>query len=625
MKKTVKHLLVLLALCMIGFVLFSLSSFAVPAAPGSAFAGADALCRSHAGKTLVTLDSIPADSRNASRKIPKPGKTTKNIPLLTLVIGFKDVPYQDGYNWADEIFKGDESLRTYYSDMSFGQFTFEPVVESCAYGKDGNTNKYDKVNDGVIHVSLSRKHDNWTGIGLTGLGVAARDLSMAQSIAEAILKASAFIDFKQYDANNDGKIATNEMALALVFAGYEAAAIDPETFDSNLEKYLWAHAWTLEEMIEEYGWKSRTFSIPTPAGVAVSSYIAIAEQMSKDEQEPISVLAHELGHYLGLPDLYNTQVKPGGDWVDYDVSYASVMSGGSWGEKPDGGIIPYSMDVWSRYVLGWVEPVAANKSGTYNVVSQSYSGNQDFTAVRIDTQNDNEYYLLENRQHQKWDAGIAKNYEGASLTSGIILWHVDMGVFDKYFDDNGVNNGDHRPAVMPLYPESDNDNTVTFLGKSKNIYVFNPFYDSVIWNNKYKSAGSMLDLPMYGRDGKGDDRAARQTTGIKVQFVNKTAHDMQIKLDMSAKKHFHKWELTATAKRATCTEAGSGTYTCSECKQTKTDSIPALDHDIGGNGVCSRCGKAFCPYCHKEHTGFFGNIVAFFHRIIYRLTHLFSR
>ena len=45
---------------------------------------------------LVTLDSIPADSRNASRKIPKPGKTTKNIPLLTLVIGFKDVPYQDG-------------------------------------------------------------------------------------------------------------------------------------------------------------------------------------------------------------------------------------------------------------------------------------------------------------------------------------------------------------------------------------------------------------------------------------------------------------------------------------------------------------------------------------------------
>ena len=625
MKKIVKSMLACFALCLVGFVLFALPSFAVPAVPGSPFTGSEALCRSHASKTLVTLDSIPANTKNASRKIPKPGKTAKNIPLLTLVIGFKDTPYQDGYNWADEIFNQSESLRAYYSDMSFGKFTFEPVVESCAYGKDGNTNKYDKANDGVIHVKLSRKHDNWTGIGLTGLGVAARDLSMAQSIAEAIIKASAFIDFKQYDADKDGKIAPNEMALALVFAGYEAAAIDTDGFAQGVEKYLWAHAWTLEEMIEEYGWKSRIFSIPTPSGVAVSSYIAIAEQMSEGEQEPISVLAHELGHYLGLPDLYNTQVKPSGDWKDYDVTYASVMSGGSWGEKPDGGYIPYSMDVWSRYVLGWVEPVTATKSGTYNLVSQTYNGNQDFAALRIDTQNDNEYYLLENRQHQKWDAGIAKSYEGASLTSGIILWHVDMGVFDKYFDENAVNNGDHRPAVMPLYPESNNEKDTTFTGACKNIYVFNPFYDSVIWNSKYKTAGSMLNLPMYGRDGKGDDRAARQGTGIQVQFLNKTAHEMQIKLDTSKKVHFHKWEQTGTLKQPSCTAEGSGTFTCSECKQTKTDSIPALGHDVGDGGVCSRCGKAFCPYCHGEHTGFFGNIVAFFHRIIYRLTHLFSR
>ena len=624
MKKTVKHLLMLLALCLVGFVLLALPSFAVPAAPHSPFTGSDALCRSHAGHTLVTLDSIP-ETQNGSHKIPKPGETVKNIPLLTLVIGFKDMPYRNDYNWADEIFMGNESLRAYYTDMSFGKFTFEPVRESCAYGKDGNSNTYDKANDGVIHVTLPRKHENWTGYGLSALEVALRDLSMANSISEAILKAGSYINYKQYDANNDGRIDTNEMALACIFAGYEAAAIDEDGFVQGLDKYLWAHAWTLDEMIEEHGWSKRTFSLPTPSGVVVSSYIATAEQMSDNEREPISVLAHELGHYIGLPDLYNTQVKPSGEWVDYDVSCVSVMSGGSWGVNPAGGYIPYSMDAWSRYVLGWIKPETATKSGTYSIVSQSYTGKQDFAALRIDTQNENEYYLLENRQHQKWDAGLASDYEGASLTSGIILWHVDMGIFDQYFDENAVNNGDHRPAVMPLYPESSDPVTVTFIGASRDIYIGNPFFDQAIWNNKYRSAGSMLDLPMYGRDGNGNSRAARMNTGIKVQFVSNTAHSMQIKLDTSKKVHFHKWELTKAIRPATCTEEGRGVFTCSECKQTKEETIPALGHEIGGNGVCSRCGKTFCPYCHGEHTGFFGNIVAFFHRIIYRLTHLFSR
>ncbi|MBQ6093391.1 MAG: M6 family metalloprotease domain-containing protein, partial [Clostridia bacterium] len=514
MKRNSLKLMLTLALVLFCLSLFAVAAFAVPAAPGSPYTGQEALCRSHPGE-LVTLDRIPAGQQGGPRKIPRPGETTKDIPLLTLVIGFSDVKYCDDYDWANEIFKSQKSLRAYYTDMSFGKFTFDPVNETSAYQKDNNTNRYDKANDGVIHVKLDRKHENWTGLGPTRLGVMLRNLSMAEAIIDAIGKAADYINFSLYDANGDGMIGTNELALALVFAGYEASAIDEDGFGGKEEKYLWAHAWSIAEMIEEYGWGHRLdgwgngLNEPTPHGVKVTSYIAIAEQMAEDQMEPISVLAHELGHYLGLPDLYNTVYDTRGEWGDYDVLNASVMASGSWGINPDGGFMPYSMDAWSRYVLGWIEPAEAKTDGDYSVISQSYgAANQDFAAVRIETQNENEYYLLENRQPQKWDAGLPMGYEGASLTSGVILWHVDMNTFDKYTDDNAVNNPDHHPAVMPLYPESSDGEHFTFLGSESNVYVGNPFYDAAYWNKGFPGLGSALNLPIYAREGA-DTRAGR--------------------------------------------------------------------------------------------------------------------
>ena len=627
MKKSYRRLLVVLALVLLCLAAFAVSAFAVPARPGSPFTGQDALCRSHPGE-LVTLDDIPNKVTNGASKIPRPGDTTKDIPLLTLVIGFSNMAYRDDFDWAGEIYRSEKSLHAYYTDMSFGKFTFDRVNETSAYQNDGNTNRYDQVNDGVIHVKLNSKHYNWIGMGLTAVEVAANDLRMAQAICDAINQASKYIDFAAYDANRDGVIGTNEMALSLVFAGYEASAIDENGFTEAYSKYLWAHAWSIAEMKDEYGWGDRTLATPTPDGVKVSDYIAIAEQMMKNQMEPISVLAHELGHYLGLPDLYNTLYDVTGAWGGYDVFHASVMASGSWGVDPDGGFIPYSMDAWSRYVLGWIQPTEADRDGTYTLVSQNYGGGtQDFSAVRIQTQNDGEYYLLENRQLTKWDAGLAQAYEGASLIGGVIVWHVDMNVFDKYFDDNMVNNADHRPAVMPLYPESDDGESFAFVGKRADIYVGNPFFDAAYWNKGFADLGAALDLPIYGRaeNSNPDDRDARLLSGIKVAFLSNSGKQMNVRLDFKNQLHFHTWQETAVVKAPTCTETGTSNVVCTGCGKTGTQTTPALGHDINGDGVCNRCGKAFCPYCHGEHTGFFGSIVAFFHRLIWRMTRLFTR
>ena len=43
-------------------------------------------------------------------------------------------------------------------------------------------------------------------------------------------------------------------------------------------------------------------------------------------------------------------------------------------------------------------------------------------------------------------------------------------------------------------------------------------------------------------------------------------------------------------KAATCTDKGIKTYTCSECGDSYTESIPALGHSYNSRGVCTRCG-----------------------------------
>lgn len=44
--------------------------------------------------------------------------------------------------------------------------------------------------------------------------------------------------------------------------------------------------------------------------------------------------------------------------------------------------------------------------------------------------------------------------------------------------------------------------------------------------------------------------------------------------------HAHDYVLTATTLPATCTENGSGTYTCSVCQDTVTSSIPPTGHSM---------------------------------------------
>ena len=54
----------------------------------------------------------------------------------------------------------------------------------------------------------------------------------------------------------------------------------------------------------------------------------------------------------------------------------------------------------------------------------------------------------------------------------------------------------------------------------------------------------------------------------------------------------HKWDDGKVTTEPTCTKAGVKTYTCTVCKETKTDAVAALGHvDADKDNRCDRCGE----------------------------------
>ena len=79
--------------------------------------------------------------------------------------------------------------------------------------------------------------------------------------------------------------------------------------------------------------------------------LKIANYIVQPEDSGVGVFAHEYGHDLGLPDLYD--VASGGE---SDVDFWDLMSSGSH-SGPIFQSMPTHMGLWDKWVLGWADPI----------------------------------------------------------------------------------------------------------------------------------------------------------------------------------------------------------------------------------------------------------------------------
>ena len=117
--------------------------------------------------------------------------------------------------------------------------------------------------------------------------------------------------------------------------------------------------------------------------------------MSNGERNPLGVWCHEFGHELGLPDYYDT------DGSSEGVGNWAVMAAGSWGNN---GETPVYFSAYSRYWLGWDEPITVEDDVTNLVIEPvSEGGNIYKLPIPGNWSNSEQYFLLENRQQTRYD------------------------------------------------------------------------------------------------------------------------------------------------------------------------------------------------------------------------------
>ncbi|HLT10840.1 MAG TPA: immune inhibitor A domain-containing protein [Micromonosporaceae bacterium] len=93
-------------------------------------------------------------------------------------------------------------------------------------------------------------------------------------------------------------------------------------------------------------------SSSVPGGYTIpGTDLQVSNYIVQPEDSGVGVFAHEYGHDLGLPDLYDTSGN-----ADSDIDFWDLMASGSH-SGPVFQSIPTHMGLWDKWVLGWADPI----------------------------------------------------------------------------------------------------------------------------------------------------------------------------------------------------------------------------------------------------------------------------
>lgn len=326
------------------------------------------------------------------------------MPTLGVLVSFSDENIiGSDLEWYEKFFGEDEnSLSSYYKEVTDGKLTVIPALDQNR-----------EINDGLVRVKLDQKHPN-TGdtIGMSN--------ELLMPIFEAMRDE---VNLSIYDKNDNGVIDRNELTIVLILAGYESSIYTPGDYPQFRSHHIFS-----DISLEEFD------------GTGVLNIIYMSELSyfsNKTELATTSVLAHEFGHQLGLPDLYDT------DGSSKGLGPFSLMAEGTnnyaRGDRPGQVVAP--MDPWSRIQLEGIEAELVTTSGEYELHSADTGM---YNVLRINTDNPGEYFLVENRQLKDRDTSLKTTVK---QTGGILVYHIDESIINENYFDNLVNADENKKGV----------------------------------------------------------------------------------------------------------------------------------------------------------------------------------
>ncbi|WP_055589969.1 immune inhibitor A domain-containing protein [Streptacidiphilus griseoplanus] len=298
------------------------------------------------------------DPGPAHNQIAAPDRTKDNS--TDWLADYNQQHYQDMY-----FSKTGDSLKTYYEKESSGRYSVDGEVtdwvkvpwNEARYGSDycgANicSNAQQLIKDGV---------NTWV----------ADQEAKGRSAADVRAELAGYDQWDRYDYDGDGNFNEPDGYIdhfQIVHAGEDESAGG----GAQGTNALWAH---------------RSYAYATGQGTsgpdnnklggteAGDTGIWVGDYTMQPENGGLGVFAHEYGHDLGLPDLYDT-VGP----QDNSIGFWSLMSSGSWlGEGKNAiGDKPNDLDVWSKLQLGWLkyDTAKAGKTSLHRLGPVEYNSKQ---------------------------------------------------------------------------------------------------------------------------------------------------------------------------------------------------------------------------------------------------------
>jgi len=276
---------------------------------------------------------------------------------------------------------------------------------------------------------------------------------MQAGFRQALARVDNQVDFGQFD--NDGpdgipNSGDDDGYVDMIMFAHPtkdgACGGFPDSNDPTTNNHIWSHRYSL---LQQYVTNDHS-NKPGFGNIRVRDYFATSARGGSSACDitkimPIGTAAHEFGHALGLPDLYDTggPTEGSGEW--------GLMGSGNFTSPRS----PSRMESWSLDELGWVTIQQLTTSGVYSLDPVATSRTAAY--VRPTGANPRgEYFLLENRQATLADTALIRIHCTRSgnppgCGGGLMIWHVDSTqVADHSFrtGSNTVNVGGIHGVVV---------------------------------------------------------------------------------------------------------------------------------------------------------------------------------
>lgn len=321
---------------------------------------------------------------------------TLNLPII--LIKFIDQPFGVAPNDVKNRFVGEPidatSAHEYFKQMSFERLTVTGAVSP------------------ILQMPATSEYY----VGNRSNGVADR---LTDYLFDALARAESHFDWGQFDndgpdgipnsGDDDGRVDV----VVLVFGSEDGAC----TGMANNHK-MWSHRWNLSSARGQPFQTSATR--PNGQRIVIDDYITVPlYNCDGATLAGAGTLIHELGHVLGLPDLYAV-----GNETSEGVGAFSVMGSGNYYSSEH----PIALDAWSRAMLGWVD-IKNIDNQVGQIIRPVHSHGE---IIQVTDTASGEYILLEYRTK-------TEQADRFLFNEGLLIWQIDPDRVMENWENNTIN------------------------------------------------------------------------------------------------------------------------------------------------------------------------------------------